>query len=158
NAGSALARNASATDSCTSTDSAALHTDGREVFALSRIDSAMSRSAAASTYTWQLPTPVSITGTVESSTTDLISDAPPRGMSTSTLPRARISSLTESRDDASRSWTASAGSPAEETADRRIATIAALDCAADDDPRSSTALPDFRHSPAASAVTFGRAS
>src|SRR6266545_2551037 len=77
-AGNALARNASATSACTSTDSAALHTDGREVFALSRIDSAMSRSASAWTYTWQLPTPVSMTGTVDSSTTDVISDAPPR--------------------------------------------------------------------------------
>ncbi len=46
-------------------DSAALQTDGRDVFAFSRMDSAMSRSASASTYTWQLPTPVSITGTVE---------------------------------------------------------------------------------------------
>jgi hypothetical protein len=33
-----------------------------------------------------------------------------------------------------------------------------LECAADDDPRSTTALPDFRHSAAASIVTFGRAS
>ena len=74
-----------------------LQVDSRWVFELSTTARAFSRSAAASTYTWQLPTPVSITGTVDSSTTVLISDAPPRGISTSTRPRARISSLTESR-------------------------------------------------------------
>ena len=157
-AGSARPRNAPATSACTSSDSAALHTEGRDVLAFNRIDSAMSRSALASTYTWQLPTPVSITGTVDSSTTDRISDAPPRGMRTSTNPRARISSLTESRDDESSNWTASAGSPAASTASRSTATIAALDRAADEDPRSSTALPDLSASPAASAVTLGRAS
>ena len=47
-----------------------MHTEGRWVLALSTIASAMSRSASRSTYTWQLPTPVSITGTVDSSTTD----------------------------------------------------------------------------------------
>ncbi len=107
---------------------------------------------------WQLPTPVSITGTVDSSTTVRISDPPPRGISTSTRPRARISSLTESREDESSSWIASAGSPTPATASRSTATIAALDWAAEEEPRSSTALPDFRQSPAASAVTLGRAS
>jgi hypothetical protein len=34
----------------------------------------------------------------------------------------------------------------------------ALECAADDEPRNTIALPDFRHSAAASIVTFGRAS
>jgi hypothetical protein len=135
-----------------------LHTDGRWTFELSTMASASSRSADASTYTWQLPTPVSITGTVDSSTTDLIKDAPPRGISTSTRPRARISSFTESRDDASSSWIASAGNPADPTAERSTSTIAALDRAAEDEPRSRTALPDFRQMPAASAVTLGRAS
>ena len=34
----------------------------------------------------------------------------------------------------------------------------ALERIAEDEPRSTTALPDFRHSEAASIVTFGRAS
>ena len=97
---------------CTSSDSAVLQVDSRWVFEFSTTASAFSRSAASSTYTWQLPTPVSITGTVDSSTTVLISDAPPRGISTSTRPRARISSLTESRVLASSSWIEPAGRPA----------------------------------------------
>ena len=39
-----------------------------------------------------------------------------------------------------------------------IPASTALECAADDDPRRTIALPDFRHSEAASIVTFGRAS
>ena len=50
-----LGRNASATDSCTSRVSAALQTPGRWHLAFTMIRAAMSRSAAASTYTWQLP-------------------------------------------------------------------------------------------------------
>ncbi len=37
-------------------------------------------------------------------------------------------------------------------------TIAAFELIAEPDPRSSTAFPDFRQMPAASAVTFGRPS
>ena len=58
----------------------------------------------------------------------------------------------------SSNWMQSAGSPASDTALRSTDTIAAFDDAADDEPRSSTALPDFRQMPAASAVTFGRPS
>jgi hypothetical protein len=122
-----------------------------------RIVSARSRSASASTYTWQLPTPVSITGTVDSVTTVWISPAPPRGISTSTSPRACISSLTAARSPGT-PWITSAGSPASTTASRSTAMISSFDDAAEDDPRSSTALPDLRQIPAASAVTFGRAS
>ena len=39
-----------------------------------------------------------------------------------------------------------------------IAASTAFECAADEEPRSTHALPDFRHSAAASIVTFGRAS
>ena len=88
--------------------------------------SAWSRSADASTYTWQLPTPVSMTGTVDSSTTLRIRPAPPRGISTSTSPRARISALTESWLSPGTSWTTSAGRPAATTAPRRTSTMAAL--------------------------------
>ena len=45
----------SATRECTSSVSAALQTPGRWSFAFSTIASAASRSAVASTYTWQLP-------------------------------------------------------------------------------------------------------
>ncbi len=99
-----------------------------------------------------------MTGTVDSATTERISDAPPRGIRTSTRPRARISSLTESRLLASSSCTASTGNPAAASASRNTVTRAALERIAVDEPRSSTALPDLKHRPAASTVTFGRAS
>ena len=151
-------RKTSAMSACTSRDSAALHTEGRWVLALSTIASAWSRSASRSTYTWQLPTPVSITGTVDSSTTERIRPAPPRGISTSTRPRARISALAASCPSPGTSWTASAGRPEAAAAPRRTATMAWLERSALDEPRSSTALPLLRQMPAASAVTLGRAS
>jgi hypothetical protein len=135
-----------------------LHTLGRWVLEFSKIASALSRSAAASTYTWQLPTPVSITGTVDSVTTLRMSDAPPRGMRTSTSPRARIRALTDSRESPGTSATASAGRSVDTSPARSASTIAVLDADAEDDPRRSTALPDFKHRPAASAVTLGRPS
>ena len=52
--------------------------------------------------------------------------------------------------------TASSGSPALASASRRHSTMAALECAAPDEPRSMVALPAFRHSAAASLVTLGR--
>jgi hypothetical protein len=52
----------------------------------------------------------------------------------------------------------SPGSPAASAASSATAASTAFECAAEEDPRSSTALPDFRHSAAASIVTFGRAS
>ncbi len=102
--------------------------------------------------------PVSITGTVDCSTTVRISDAPPRGMTTSTRPRARSSSVTESRVSPGTSCTASAGNPLSAKASRKTLTSAVFDDLAEEEPRSSTALPDFRHSAAASTVTLGRAS
>ena len=99
--------------------------------ALSTIARAMSRSASRSTYTWQLPTPVSITGTVDSSTTERIRPAPPRGISTSTSPRARISSLADSWPSPGTSCTTSAGRPAPAAAvaqhgdDRRVGAAGA---------------------------------
>ena len=68
---------------CTRQTSAALQTEGRLVLALSMMFSAMSKSASRSMYTWQMPVPVSITGTRAFSTTARISPAPPRGMSRS---------------------------------------------------------------------------
>ncbi|CAB4943193.1 unannotated protein [freshwater metagenome] len=54
-------------------------------------------SANSSTNTWQTPAPVSIVGTVDSSTTMRISAALPRGITKSTLPRALSSALTVAR-------------------------------------------------------------
>ena len=83
-----MGRNFSATALCTSSTSSALHTEGRLVLAFTTIRSAMSRSADASTYTWQMPVPVSMQGTVAFSTQVRISPAPPRGISRSTSPLA----------------------------------------------------------------------
>jgi hypothetical protein len=98
-----------------------------------------------------------MTGTDDSSTTLRINPAPPRGMSTSTCSRARISTLTLSWSPGT-SWTTSASSPDATAASRRASTIAALLDRALELPRRSTALPDFRQMPAASAVTLGLAS
>ena len=54
-----------------------------------------------------------MTGTVDSSTTERIRPAPPRGMSTSTCPRARISALTLSWESPGTSWTTSGSRPAD---------------------------------------------
>ena len=51
-----------------------------------------------------------------------------------------------------------AGSAAASTASIATRASTSLECAADDEPRSTTALPDFSASAAASIVTFGRAS
>ena len=79
-------------------------------------------------------------------------------MSTSTRPRARISTFTLSWESPGTSWITSGSSPVAAAAERSTSTIAALLDRALELPRSSTALPDFRQMPAASAVTLGRAS
>ena len=56
----------------------------------------------------------------------------------------------------STSVTASTGSPALSSPSRSAAAMTMLEERADDEPRSSTAFPAFRHSPAASLVTLGR--
>ena len=107
---------------------------------------------------WQLPVPVSMVGTVAFSTTALINPAPPRGITTSTSPRARMRWVTLDRSSDGSNCTASAGRPAAVRVWRRIRTSSALELAADDEPRSSATLPDFSAMPKASTVTFGRAS
>ena len=56
------------------------------------------------------------------------------------------------------SSSASAGNPALTTPERSASAIAILDWSAADEPRRNAALADFRHSPNASDVTFGRLS
>ena len=92
--------------------SAALHTPGREHFALTTMRLAISGSAVSWTYTWQLPTPVSITGTLAFSTTLLMSPAPPRGMSTSIIPCRPISSSAASWSVDAIDWMQPSGRPA----------------------------------------------
>ena len=53
---------------------------------------------------------------------------------------------------------AALGQPAATAASAAIWASAALEWAAVEEPRRTIALPDFRHSAAASIVTFGRAS
>ena len=76
----------------------------------------------------------------------------------STTPSCVASSASSSRPPPATSAIAPSGTPAAVAASAAIAASTALECVADDEPRSTIALPDFRHSAAASIVTFGRAS
>ena len=78
--------NSPATSACTSRVSIALHTPGRWTLALTAMASASSRSAVASTYTWQLPEAAYITGTVACSVSAAFRPSPPRGMIRSIRP------------------------------------------------------------------------
>ncbi len=118
----------------------------------------MATSALRSTNTWQLPTPVSITGTRAPSTHALMRPAPPRGTRTSTTPLRPSSSSTAPCPPDSSRHTASRGSPASSRPSRRARAIARHDPSAEEPQRSTAALPDLTHSAAASAVTLGRAS
>ena len=151
-------RNPAATSLCTRHTSSALHTLGRLVLAFSMISTAMFRSAALSTYTWQMPVPVWIQGTVAFSTQARISPAPPRGISRSTRPFAVISSLAEAWVVSSIRLTALSGRPTRARPQRRALTMAWQLAQASRPQRSTQALPAFRASAAASEVTLGRLS
>ena len=71
-------------------------------------------------------------------------------------PSSCMKATAEARLVSSTRPTASTGSPALARPSRRAAATTVLEEMADDEPRSSTALPDLRHSPAASLVTLGR--
>jgi len=134
-----------------------LHTPGRWTLAFTRMFRAFSRSAEASTYTWQLPIPVSMTGTSDSRTTVWMRSLPPRGMSRSITPLARIIALALSRVGGT-AWIEPSGSPASVPAAAITSISEAFECCAILEPRSKTALPAFTASPAASTVTLGRPS
>lgn len=142
----------------TSSVSAALHTDGLEHLAFWMILAAMGRSAVRSTYTWQLPQPVSMTGTRAFWTTDSIRPLPPRGMSTSRYPVSCMSAVALSRLVSCTRLTQPAGRPTDAMACRMSSVMAWLERKASLPPRRITALPALRHSAAASTVTLGRAS
>ena len=99
-----------------------------------------------------------MTGTVATPLSAAFRPSPPRGMIRSTTPSWVASSASSSRPPPATSDTDPAGSPAPSAACAAIPASTALECAADDEPRSTQAFPDFRHSTAASIVTFGRAS
>ena len=107
---------------------------------------------------WQLPVPVSITGTVAFSTTLLMSPAPPRGMSTSRYWFIFIIFVALSRLVSSQSITASGEISVSERAFFITSTRHLLEFIASLPPRRSTLLPLLRHKTAASTVTLGRAS
>ena len=76
----------------------------------------------------------------------------------STTPSWPASSASSSRPPPATSASAPAGRPAASAASDATAASTAFECAADEEPRSTIALPDFSASAAASIVTFGRAS
>ncbi len=107
-----VAGTSSATASCTSSVSAALHTPGRCVLAFSTISCACSRSALASTYTWQFPEAAYMTGTVATSCSAAFNPSPPRGMIRSTVSLWVASSASSSRPPPATRLTHPSGSPA----------------------------------------------
>ena len=131
---------------------------GRWTLPLSAIASASSRSAESSTTTWQLPEAAKMTGTVATPLSAAFRPSPPRGMIRSTTPAWVASSASSSRPPPATSDIEPAGRPAPSAARAAIAASTALEWAAEDEPRRTIALPDFRHRAAASIVTFGRAS
>src|SRR5919109_4966858 len=147
-----------ATSECTSSVSIALQTDGRWTFALTAILTASSTSADASTSTWQTPADAYRTGTVACSFKAFLRPSPPRGITRSTTPSCVASWRSSSRSPPLTIEIAPSGSPAHCTAPAATCASTAFECAAVDDPRSTIAFPDFRHSAEQSTVTFGRAS
>ena len=99
-----------------------------------------------------------MTGTFAHSTQWRIRPAPPRGTSTSTMPCRLMSTSAAARSVDSMMPMQPAGIPADSAASCSTCAMAAHDFAASEPPRSTHALPDFKQMPAASAVTFGRAS
>ena len=149
-------RNSSATASCTSRVSIALHTLGRWIFALRTIRSAMSRSADASTIDVAVPVAVDDERDRRVLEDQRDQPLPPRGTRRSIVPRSRTNSATVSRATSATRTTAVLrecrllAPPRERAGDRDVRRDAPAD------PRSSAAFPDLRHSAAASEVTFGR--
>ena len=76
----------------------------------------------------------------------------------STTPSCVASSASSSRPPPATRDSDPAGRPAASAASAATAASTAFECVADEEPRSTIALPDFSASAAASIVTFGRAS
>ena len=98
-----------------------------------------------------------MTGTVATAFSAAFRPSPPRGMMRSTTPSCVARCSRSSRPPAT-SAIAPSGIPADRPASIATAAKIAFECEAMDEPRNTIALPDLRHSAAASIVTFGRAS
>ena len=98
-----------------------------------------------------------MTGTVACSFSAAFRPSPPRGMIRSTRPSWVAISRSSSRSPPATSEIAAAGRPAAATASGHGGQHG-VRVGAVDEPRSTIALPDFRHSAEQSIVTFGRAS
>ena len=118
--------------------------------------SAISKSAARSTYTWQLPVKCLMTGIVASAATRRIKLSPPRGIATSISSCKARKCPTASRSGVFTICTHRPAIAAASSACRSRSTIAWLLLAASLPPRRITALPLVTQMAAASAVTFGR--
>ena len=147
-----------ATERAISKDSAVLHVPRRCVLLFSKIRKALSKSASSSTYTWQLPSKCLITGMRASLLMRSIKPLPPRGTITSTYCFMVINSPTAARSVVSTTCTAVVGKPAACKPSCTNLAKAWLQLIASLPPRKIAALPDLMHRPAASTVTFGRAS
>ena len=142
----------------TSSVSAALHTPGRWVLALTMIRSAASRSALGVDvdvavarrrvdHRHRRDALERVLQPLAAARDDEVDDA--------VLGRELRELLAAAAGDEGDRALGQAGGSAASAA---MAASTAFECAADDEPRSTIALPDFRHSAAASIVTFGRAS
>ncbi len=99
-----------------------------------------------------------MTGTFATALSAAFRPSPPRGMIRSITPSCVASSASSSRPPPATSDSDPAGRPSASTASEATAASTAFEWAAEEDPRSTIALPDFSASAAASIVTFGRAS
>ncbi len=71
-------------------------------------------------------------------------------------PRSFMNATADARLVSSTRTSASSGRPALPRASRSTPAMAMFERMAAEEPRRKAALPDFRHSPKASLVTFGR--
>src|SRR5919199_1702842 len=99
-----------------------------------------------------------MTGTVACSSGAALSPSPPRGITRSTSPSWVAIWRSSSRSPPATIEIAPSGSPTEATASCATWASAMFEWAAVEEPRSTIALPDFRHSAEQSIVTLGRAS
>ena len=140
---------------CNTKDSHVLHVPSLCVFALMMMLTAMSFWANSSTYTWQFPVPVSITGTVEFFTTLWMSPAPPLGIRTSKYSFNCIIFVAVSRLVSVSSWMLYFGILQNSSSLWITFVIARFELIASLPPRRRHAFPVLKHSANASAVTFG---
>ena len=105
-----------------------------------------------------MPEAAYITGTVACSVSAAFRPSPPRGMIRSISPSWVAIWRISSRSPPATSEIAASGRSAAARAPWATEASTALEWAAVEEPLSTMALPDFRHSAEQSIVTFGRAS